>query len=495
MTPRDWLLFGLALLGPAVPRSVGATALQCPDGTPPPCRPRPVARIPIAVLYFDNLSSDTADAWLADGLTEEVTDRMSGLDRLEVRSRNSVRRMQRAGASDPLLLGRALNVRYVVEGSLRASGRHLRISVRLTRTTDGTQLWTQVYNRSRADLLDLQEDIALQAASRIVGSLLPPERARFVERPTRRPPAYDRFVLGNYFLRQRTPASLARAIREYQAALRLDTAFPAARARIALAYSLGLGYGMAPPFGPAPAESLRAAGMAQADQALRLDPRSSDGWMARGQLLEDPEASARAFVRAMALDASNAEAYHLAGANYRILGADSAAVRSFRQALALEPDRAITLHGLGFLYLLTRDYATARRWLDSAIAVDSALAPTWLRRSAVRLAQGEPIGALADARRSTALGLADPAWNAIVAAATGDTTEARALLDGPGDAWARAGLLVALGRHGEALDALEAVRPRDIGLWSALRLPNLDPIRGDPRFQRLVEETRPRRRP
>src|SRR5437870_12674462 len=101
--------------------------VQCPDGSPPPCRAA-VARTPapnsVAVLYFDNLSPDTTDAYLADGLTEEVASRLGDIRRLLVKqaSRETVRRLRESTPDYRISMGHAMAVRYLVEGSLRRAG-------------------------------------------------------------------------------------------------------------------------------------------------------------------------------------------------------------------------------------------------------------------------------------------------------------------------------------------------------------------------------------
>jgi TolB-like protein len=99
---------------------------QCPDGSPPPCaRSSAAARAPappansVAVLYFESRAADTNAAALADGLTEEIIHRLSGIERLTVRSRYLVRRYRETALEDPAAVGRALNVTYLVSGSIR----------------------------------------------------------------------------------------------------------------------------------------------------------------------------------------------------------------------------------------------------------------------------------------------------------------------------------------------------------------------------------------
>src|SRR5207247_481023 len=117
---------------------------QCPDGAPPPCRTatRPVS-VPapnsVAVLYFDNLSPDTADAYLADGLTEEITSRLGGVQRLQIKrpSRDAARRLRDTVPVYLVAVGRVLRVRYLVEGSVRRAGARVRVSVRLVKAANG----------------------------------------------------------------------------------------------------------------------------------------------------------------------------------------------------------------------------------------------------------------------------------------------------------------------------------------------------------------------
>ena len=118
------LLVGLLL---AVPSALRA---QCADGSPPPCAHAAPAHAPtpnsVAVLYFDNLSRDTADAYLADGLTEEIIIRLGQVQRLEVKSRFEVLRYRSQRLPDPPVLGRSLDAAYLVTGSVQRAGDQVR---------------------------------------------------------------------------------------------------------------------------------------------------------------------------------------------------------------------------------------------------------------------------------------------------------------------------------------------------------------------------------
>ena len=503
----------LLSVGPTVRPSTA----QCPDGSPPPCRaartdPGRQPGVPtnsVAVLYFDNLSRDTTDAYLAEGLTEELIAQLGRVERLVVKSRNAVRRY-RAAELDPEQLGRALGVAHLVSGSVRRSGTRLRVTVELVRATTGVRLWGEQYDRAQADLLDLQEGIARAVAGVIAGRLLPAERATLAARPTRSPEAYDYFVKGNYYLAQRTARSTKQAVDQYRAALRLDPGFTRALARIAYAHAQTLYWGSFPE--DVPADSVLARGLAAADGALRQDSTSSDAWMARAFLLSyryprAPVMAREAIERAVALDPRNAEAHHQYGTFLTNHGEYAAAVGQYQQALTIDPQRGTTLTGLGMVSLRRREYTAARAWLDSSLAVDPGFYPGYVRRAEARLLLGDTAAARSDAETATRLSAGDPllgeAVLALVEARAGDTLSARArvgrllrevaLLEQRvrgGAVLAMA--LIALGDHQAALDLLERLRPRGTWLWDQLQYPEFDAVRAHPRFLRLVEESRPR---
>jgi len=495
---------------------------QCPDGSTPPCRAaradpgrRPgVLLNSVAVLYFDNLSPDTADAYLAEGLTEELIARLGQLPRLAVKSRAAVQRFRQSG-TDPLAAARGLRVARLVTGSVRRGGNRLRVTVELVRASDGEHVWGDLYDRRDADLLAVEEDITRAVAAAIGGRLLPAERAALAAGPTASPEAYDHFLRGNHFLLARTGGSITRAIEEYEAATRVDPRFADAFARMAFGYGLFLEWNWPSPIKSR--DSLLARAVAAADRALALRPASSDAWVARGQLLSVPDPSYRsplredailqAFDRAIALDPRSAEAHHQYGGRLLFRGEDSAAVAAFRQTLAIDPERPLTLTALALERVVARSYAEARRWLDSALTVDPTFAIGYAHRATLALKLGDLAQARTDGEMAIRFGtgyrLPGLAVLTMVDARSGDTLAARARLEellravvdslhpSPRDARYVGPALLATGGENRLLEFLERVEPRRATLWFDLRLPEYDSVRANPRFQRLVEESRP----
>src|SRR5205823_13132104 len=207
------------------------------------------------------------------------------------------------------------------------------------------------------------------------------------------PGAYDRFLRANYELAQRTPRAVRRAIDQYQGALRLDPGFTPALARVAVGYGLFLDWGWEYP-GLSP-EAVLSRGFDAADRALRQDSASADAWMARGFLLSfrNPRTFAgvrEALLRAVGLDPRNAEAHHQYGMALRWLGRDSAAADMYRRALALEPERPITLFNLGRVAARETRYVEARRWADSALAIDPGADYAYVLRALAEFRLGSP---------------------------------------------------------------------------------------------------------
>ena len=204
-------------------------AAQCPDGSPPPCRSPgtrpPPASNSVAVLYFDNLSRDTADAYLADGLTEEIIIRLGQVQRLEVKSRFEVERLRGPAAPrDPTFLGRTLNAAYLVTGSVQRSGDRVRLRVALVRAATRAQIWGDVIDRSSSDMLTVESDIAGAVTSAITGQVLPAEQWRLYRSLTRDPVAYEEYLRGMRALNsQFDEPSLRSALAHFARAIARDS--------------------------------------------------------------------------------------------------------------------------------------------------------------------------------------------------------------------------------------------------------------------------------
>jgi TolB-like protein len=521
--------------------AVPAARAQCPDGTPPPCRVERPAPPPasIAVLYFDNLSRDSANVYLADGITEEIISRLGQVQRLTVKSRYAVRRYRALADPDLGAMGRSLSVLNLVTGSLEHSGSRVRVRVELVRAASGLHVWGETYDRPDGDVLAIEDEIAQAVASEIVGRLVPSERRALTTAPTRSSAAYDHYLKGNFYLSRRTSeADGHRALVEYQDALRLDPAFAAAYGRLGLVYGI---YASWPwPYPGLTHDSLIALGLAAADRAIALDSSGVDGWLARGFLLisapTTPEgwrgfalnpamnatdlgciaancnqAAFIALSRAVVLDPRNAEVWYQYGRVNHVSGRLPQADSAFERSLALDPDHAVTAWLLGDAYLLEHRPADALQMLDSAIALGRRDVSVHSLRLQARLATRDTSGARADLEYIGGLlrpalsedSIADVFYGTmqvLVTVARGDSDAARTRLDAllhrhPPDGIRLGTMLmhlaaahVAVGATDHGLALLQRVPRANRGLWIGLMNPVWDAVRADPRFRQIEED-------
>lgn len=492
---------GVAILGLVFGRpAVG----QCPDGAPPPCRAAakpasaPAANT-IAVLYFDNLSRDTGDVYLADGLTEELISRLTQVERLQVKSRTVVQRLRDRPAAEPRTVGRALGVAHLVSGSvLRARGR-LRVTVELTRVATGNSLWARSFDRPADDIIGIEAEIAESIAVNVSGRLAPAERRRIEARPTRSAEAYDHLLRARFEIARRTTVGILAAVHHYETALALDSMLTSAAVGVALGYA-GLSAIYYGPETGMSRDSIQALARAALARAVRRDSGNPEVLLARA-LGRDPRVATPLLARAVALDPRNAEVHHQLGLTLGFSDADSA-IAELKRALDIEPDRAITLVNLGQTYLIMRRLTEAQRWLDSAVAMRPEAAFYYLEQAFGRLLLGDTAGARASAPLIASHGSVNGREEilAMLEARRGDSAAARTRLEGVestmrgADCFAShnclelAMALAQVGARDRSLVVLERLRPRGVWLAYWTRRPEFDVIREDPRFQRLLAE-------
>lgn len=509
--------------------AAGRLLAQCPDGTPAPCggppaRPRAPAANSVAVLPFASRSPDTTDAYLAEGLTDEVGNRLTQLGRLQVKARGVVEAQWRRDP-DPLAAARALGVAWFVHGNVRHAAGQLLVNVELVRTATGEQTWASRFTRRDADLFAVQAEMAESAAAVVGGRLNPTERAALARRPTVSNEAYRLYLLGNSLLGRRTQLDVRRALEAYTAATRLDPRFVAAWARIGLARLIEWSWPIW--HEDVPGDSLRVLGRVAAQRALSLDPLSAEAWLATAYAAVsagDLWVADAGFARSLALDSLNPEAWHLYGVLYGAdcpaggcLGDYARAVPLLRHALALDPTLRNTWRHLAWVMMGVGRLAEAEAMLDTALAF-GAWPPALLMRADIRFARGNARSALADVEEAERLdSVPEVGRRARYAIELGDSAAARAWLaglhtradSGRADYGDIARFSMALGLKDEALGALERLRaapdssdePRcapvtpcsvSVRTWLWLHDPGFASLHGDPRFERLWAETQPR---
>ena len=176
----------------------------------------------IVVLPFENYSPSHQDDYVADGITEELTNDLAQWRDMRVVARTSAFAFKGKG-EDVRQIGQQLNVDTVLEGSFTRLGDHVRITAQLNRATDGYHLWSHSYETQSNDMLAMQDEVAnsITDAIRDIGGGSPP----VIRPPTANPEALDLYLQGEYQYHLRTPDSLAKAIDLFEAALKKDPNF------------------------------------------------------------------------------------------------------------------------------------------------------------------------------------------------------------------------------------------------------------------------------
>lgn len=190
------------------------------------------ARPSIVVLPFLDLAPARDHEYFCDGLAEELTNRLAHLRGLRVVARTSAFAFK-GKAADVREIGRQLNVRAVLEGSVQRAGDHLRVTAQLIDASDGCHVWSGRFDRAAGDVFSIEDEIAQAVVSELRVKLLAGAEARIMRRQTTNPAAHDLYLRGRHQSARRSPDGLASAIRCYEQALELDPAYAGAHAGIA----------------------------------------------------------------------------------------------------------------------------------------------------------------------------------------------------------------------------------------------------------------------
>ena len=312
----------------------------------------------LAVLPFENLSSDPEREYLADGLTEEVIAALGHVDpeHFGVIGRTSMMTYKRTTKS-LAAIGAELGVEYLLESSLQAEGGQLRITSKLIRARDQLQVWSGAYDSQPRSVLAFQRELS-SAVAHDVQLHLSPGRAKILEqRQSKQVEAYDLYLRGRYAWNQLSPITTRRAVELYTRAIDLDSEFALAWAGLAMAYAASPINGDTPPLEISP--QAREA----ANHAVRLAPDLAETHTSLGLvhfwLGWDWSAAEAACRKAVSLDSSDGMAHRILGIVLSALMRHPEARSAMRRARELDPLDA-THHALSAQLAFTaRDYPLA----------------------------------------------------------------------------------------------------------------------------------------
>ena len=314
----------------------------------------------VAVLPFENLSSDPENDYLADGIAEEIISALSKVRTLRVAPRTTAFPM-RSKRDDLQEVGRRLKVSTVLNGSVRRAGNRIRVNAELVNVSDGSQLWAERYDREMKDVFAIQDDIS-ESIVRSLRVILGDAERRALKARTRDIRAYEYYLRGRQFVDLRKK-SLDYASTMFRKAIEIDAEYASAYAGLADALSL-----MFLLFSPD--RKLVDEAMSFANRALELEPDLAEAHLARGMAyscLRDYELSNQEFEEAMRLDPKLFEAPYYWGRNLHWQGRHEDAIRIFRIGQSLRPE------SYDIAAMLTLAYSAAGRKADADAMRDHSL--------------------------------------------------------------------------------------------------------------------------
>jgi TolB-like protein len=443
----------------------------------------------IAVLPFTDMSEKKDQEYFADGMAEEIIDLLVKIPGLKVIGRTSS--FQFKGKTEDLRsIATQLGVAYVLEGSVRKSGDHLRVTAQLINSRDGTQLWSQTYNRDLSDVLKMQDEIAIALVRALQIEVGTDEIG---SRPAlRNTEAYTLYLQGEHASDSFDQQGLEQAVAYFQRAIELDPSFAAAEVELGRVYSaLGV-YGFMLP--PVALEKARVAD----ERAIKLDPNLAVAHAALGDIHRgydwDWAAADRELNLALALAPNDGNVLFLGAIQSLTAGRLDEALQRMNAASAKSPLNPDAYTILGIIQLrrgrLLEAEAAERRALE--------LRPTYSGGhyflAVALLVRGEPQAALMEAMKETQeavrLGASAMAYFALGRKAESDAALAQMASHPTGHSFFIAQAYAFRGDTDEALKWLErAYEQKDSGGLPVIKSdPLFKKIEADPRYRAFLKK-------
>lgn len=314
----------------------------------------------IAVLPFSNFSENKQNAFFADGIQDDILTALARIGGLRVISRSSVMQFRDPTAHPLREIGKLLGVANVLEGSVRREGDQVVVNVQLINALTDAHLWAKRYERTLADSLGLQGELATEIANELRVTLTPKEKARVETKPTDNSDAYVVYLQANQI--ERNPDTLLEDYKKAEAlyvkAVALDPKFALAHARLASTRAEIFHY-------YEPTASWKRKARASAGTALELQPNLAEAHLALGQCSywfeENYEVALQEFDAALRLAPNNSETGGLIAAIKRRQGKWDESLAAYQKITRLDPQNPNISRNLLFTYTSMRRWAEAAR--------------------------------------------------------------------------------------------------------------------------------------
>ena len=361
------------------------------SGTTPPRS----HKIMLAVLPFENLTGDPNKDYLADGLTEETISHLGRLspEQLGVIARTSVMGYKR---KDERLdqIGRDLAVEYVLENSLRESGNHIRITSQLIQVKDQAHVWSQDYDYSMKDILNIEDDVAKALAHEVRLRLTPQQYAQSAESHTPSPEAFDAYLQGYYFFQRNTDKDRGMAAKYYERATQLDPSYALAWAGLSGVLEWQASRGIIR------AEQGNRLAREAVERALALNPNLATAHAQMGRLKQrvdfDWAGADASFQQAIAIEPQNLESVRLAATSAALRGRFDEALRLDRRAIEVDPLSGDSWERLAETEFFSAQLDEAAAHAQKALELSPDVYPGRILLGEIYVIQGRPQNALTE---------------------------------------------------------------------------------------------------
>ena len=473
---------------PALTTGVGMNTPTTPSA--------PVSALPsIAVLPFINLTGSSDDDYLADGIAEEILNSLARLRTMHVAARSSSFAF-RGKSIDLNAIGERLGVRTVLEGSIRRSGKRLRVGVQLVDVTNGFQLWSERYDRQDEDVFEIEDQIAASVVATLKVTLVNTPGSQFAAKRTTNLDAYKLYLRGRHAWSQVGPG-IDRALDLFEQALAIDPEFALAHAGVADVFIASAIFETMPATEAFPLAHLAA------DRARTLDPSLSEAHASLGAISLFHEwnfpAARESLERAVSFNSSNVNAYNWLALYHAFRGDTDTALDWARRGIKIDPLAATTSYGELFTLFVARRFEEVVKTADRVLSLNPSYSEGYRCLGAALMRLGRTGPAIEALRQAVKVGGAS-AWAVANLASSlaflGNTDEAERLL---ADLEHRAAtewvskmtlgvVYASLGRMDEAIAAISrSIEDRDCWVIALGVEPAYDSMRGNPRFEALVD--------
>jgi len=451
----------------------------------------------VAVLPFTDLSPDKDQEYFCDGIAEELINVMTSIHELKVVARTSAFSFK--GKEDDIRnIGKKLNVKTILEGSVRKSGNQLRISVQLIEVKNGYHIWSHVYDREMKDVFDIQKEIASAIVSTLKTTLLPEEQKQLQKKHLENHEAFQLYLKGRFHWNKRTKADLYKAIDYFNKTIEVDSNYALAYAGLASTYVI------LPEHTSMMQNEFYKKALFYAEKASEKDSTIAEPYAVSGMIKFakefDWESSEKEFKRAIELNPNYPTAHHWYSMYLRYQGRFEESHAECKLALELDPLSPVLSTNLGWTLFSMQEYDLAQDQFSRTIALYPDFPLPYLGLAAINLTHDRFDEAIAEYRKGEKYDIGDTsnlAMNGYILAKTGKEGDALKVIDqlleyyenGYSASMGIALVYIGLGDEDKTFEwLLKAYNEKDVKLVELKIDPSWNSLHMDPRFNVLLRK-------